>query len=181
MTEAGAALLGALIGAVGGLAGGAFAAYAALRSSQIAARAPLAVAIYQMSYAIIGLRDPTQVTSTAEENERGEGIERFEGRWNELATQQKVLCPSRRLEALVGLVRTICLKMPEDPFPERLALAGSVMDKITKMVGEHSRAAFHYQARRNEVTIIEAWLASEEGRTLSPALREWLAEQARSN
>jgi hypothetical protein len=181
VTEAGAALLGALIGAAGGVAGGAFAAYASLRSSQIAARAPLAVALYEMSYAIIGLRDAREVTSGKEHDEYLEGRERFEGKWNELATQQKVLCPSRRIEALVGLVRHTCLKMPERPLAERLTVAGQVMDKITKMVSEHSRSAFCWQATRAEVRIVNEWLASKEGQTLAPGLREWLAERPRSN
>ena len=93
-----AALLGALIGAVGGLAGGAFAALASLRSSQIAARAPLAEKIHTVAAGIAKLQASL---GTGDENQNRMG---FEVAWNDLATHAKILCPSRRIEEILGLI-----------------------------------------------------------------------------
>jgi len=55
MTEATSVILGALVGAVAGLAGGGFAAIASLRASQLAARAPLGSILHEISNALIGM------------------------------------------------------------------------------------------------------------------------------
>ncbi len=86
MSPVTAALLGALIGALAGLAGGAFAAIAAIRSSQIAARAPLADKIHEIAMVAIKLR----VASTPDE--RNQWLIKFETAWNDFTIHQRILC-----------------------------------------------------------------------------------------
>ena len=88
MDEAVAALIGAAIGAVAGIAGGGFAALSALRASQVAARAELAPKLHELAAAVISLRG---AIGTGTEMKARRDIELA---WNDFSVHQRVLCPS---------------------------------------------------------------------------------------
>jgi len=167
-----AALLGALIGAVAGLAGGALAAIASLRASQVAARAPLAPKLHNIAAELIRL-----APAIGQADEIGKR-HAFELAWNDFAVHQKILCPSRRIESMVSLVRaTQRGKASSDETANaHLALAGQVLDKLTRMVGAHSAHLFRFRAALAEDRILEEWLNSDESRIMSPELRRRISE-----
>jgi len=169
MTEATSVILGALVGAVAGLAGGGFAAIASLRASQLAARAPLGSILHEISNALIGM-NATRNTPSYWEPRR-----KFERRWQEFSIQQRILCPSERISSLMDLVRAIG-RNESDPPEALLNLAGQTMEKITQMVGAYSNSLFRFRARREEARIIRRWLASEQAKLLSEVVRKQLAK-----
>ncbi len=168
MTESTSVILGALVGAVAGLAGGGFAALASLRASQLAARAPLGPVLYEISNALIGMN------TTKGTREYWEPRREFERRWNEFSIQQRILCPSERIANLMELVREIG-RNESAPIEVLLNLAGQTMEKVTRMVGAHSNHLFRFQARKEEADIIRLWLKSEQATLLSEAVRKKLA------
>jgi hypothetical protein len=173
MTEATAALIGALIGAMGGVAGGFFGAIASLRASQTAARAPIAPTLHRLAVLLIKLR-VTKGTPEYDEIRRD-----FESQWSELAIQQRILCPSKRIEGLLALVWATTRDTSSKP-DDLLTLAGQSLDKITRMVGAHSQHLFRWKAHRTEKEIICDWLASLESKILSSAARAELDKLVRS-
>lgn len=168
MTEAVAALLGALIGAAGGLAGGSFAALASLRASQTAARAALAPTIHGLACERIRMRVAIGTPEYLEARRD------FERRWSELPIQQRILCPSRRVEGLLSLVRATA-EDESSPPDDLLNLAGQALEKVTRMISAYSHHIFAWRARRAEAKILRDWLASEESHVLAEAVRSKLA------
>lgn len=171
MTEAYAALLGALIGAFGGLAGGGFAALASLRASQVAARAPLCSTLHKIAEALVRLR------IELEDQERTLAQRDFQVRWNEFSIQQRILCPSYRIEGLSSLILGAARSQNEDP-DSLLMLAGQTLEKVTKMVAAHSNCLFRWQALRQEAKIIESWLDNPESKILGDNVRTRLRDLA---
>lgn len=164
MTEATSVVLGALVGAVAGLAGGGFAALASLRASQLAARAPLGPVLHKISNALIRL------SATKGTTEYLEARREFESRWSEFSIQQRILCPSEKIANLMELVGAIG-RNESDPPQVLLNLAGQTMAKVTQMVGAHSNSLFRFRARREEARIIHRWLDSDQAKLLSEAVR----------
>jgi hypothetical protein len=174
MTQGMAAILGALVGATGGLAGGAFAALASLRASQLAARAPLGLILHDLSNAVIRLN----IASNSDE--RFEATREFQRVWNKFAIQQRILCPSGRIANLMALIDATTKDKASDP-SLLIALAGQAVDKVTQMVGAHSKYFLQSRVRREEERIILRWLASQQARdlNLSTSVRERLQAVAR--
>jgi len=171
MSEGQSALVGALIGALAGLGGGLFAAIASIRSSQLSARAPLAVIIHQLGVRLIGLRVALHTPDHAG------AIREFEEEWNSLAVHQRILCPSDRIDRLLDMVRTAARQIDQQP-DLVLGLAGQVLDKVSRMIGVHSNRLFRWRAKRDESKILKDWLASRDSDVLSPEYRKRLLELA---
>jgi hypothetical protein len=167
--EVQAALLGGIIGAAAGVAGGGFAAIAALRASQIAARAPLGSILCGIGNTLIHLR------VTADTSARIEAEREIEQRWNELSIHQRILCPSTRIESLLSLLLAAGRSQKDRP-DDLLILASQTLEKITRMVGAHSRHLFRWRAVREESRIIRNWLASQESQILSEGVRQKLSQ-----
>ena len=167
--EVQAALLGGIIGAVAGLAGGGFAALAAVRASQLAARAPLGRILCAIANTLIQLR------VTAGTSERLDVELEFERRWKELAIQQRILCPSTKIENLLSLLLATARSQTDRP-EDLLNLAAQTLEKVTRMVGVHSEYLFRWRATRKESEIIRNWLASQESQVLSESTRQKLAK-----
>jgi uncharacterized membrane protein len=166
--EGEAALLGALIGAVAGLAGGAFAAFAALRASQVAARAPLTKILTRISNTLILLQAITG------DEQRFEVEYQLERQWSELAIHQRILCPSKRMENLLALLLAIGRNRRDHP-EDLLKLAGQTLEKVTYLIAAHSGHVFRWRAKLEESKIIRNWLMSDKSRVLNEATREKLA------
>lgn len=160
MTEAQIALAGAAIGALAGVAGGGLAAMAALRGSQLAARAVLATVIHDVGRQLIALR--IQVGTPGKDKAEAA----FETTWNNLVVQQRILCPSARMDALVDIVRVAGRQIDADP-DHVLLLAGQVLHLVTRMVGAHSRHLFAWRARREEARLLREWLDGDVASSLS--------------
>jgi hypothetical protein len=154
MTETQAVLAGAVVGAAAGIAGGLFGAVASIRASQVAARAPLASTLHKIGNTLIDLR----VASGPEQ--RCEALRDFERSWNEFSIQQRILCPSRRIETLSGLLRATARNKVDAP-EDLLRLAGQALEKVSRIVGAHSRHLFRFCALREESQIVTSWLAEE--------------------
>ena len=167
MTEGHFALLGALIGAVAGIAGGWFAAIASVRASQLSARAPLALIIHQLGKRLISLRVALNTPDHAR------AIRDFEEEWNNLVVHQRILCPSDRIDRLLDLVRSASKQIEQEP-DSVLNLSGQVLDKVSRMIGFHSNRLFRWRAGSDESAILENWLASKDSDILSPELRDRL-------
>ena len=173
MTEGVAALLGALIGATGGIAGGGLAALASLRASQIAARAPLGPILHEMGKAFVRMN----VTKDMPEEYFDHRLE-FEHKWNEFSIQQRILCPSKTITNLMALVMATARDQTSNS-ADLSSLSGQVVEKVTQMVGAYSNRLFRFEARRDEKRIIRSWLKSPETQSLSPGLRAKLDELTR--
>ncbi len=164
MTEAQAALTGALIGALAGLAGGAFAAISSIKASQVSARAPLADLLHGLTnnlvsaYAALGSPEADQAVTL------------FELQWNRFAMHQRILCPSVRIEALSSIVRSELER--EDLSEEaKIHLAGQILEKVARMVGAHSTHLTRWRARLSERKILREWLSAEQSQLLGPEAR----------
>jgi hypothetical protein len=94
----------------------------------------------------------------------------FEQRWSELSIQQRILCPSRRIEGLLSLVRATAEDVSSPP-DDLLNLAGQALEKVTRMIGAHSHHILAWRVRRAEAKILYAWLASQESCVLAEAVR----------
>ena len=163
--EVEAALLGGIIGGVAGVAGGGFAALAALRASQLAARAPLASILCAIANTLVQLR------VSADTSERLKAEREIERKWNELSIHQRILCPSTKMEILLSLLLAAA-KSREDRPDDLLVLASQTLEKISRMVGAHSSHLFRWRAVREESKIIRNWLASQESQVLSESTRQ---------
>lgn len=119
-------LVGPLIGAIAGLAGGAFAALASIRASQIAARAPLANTLFELAKAHVALG-----VSMVDKGDVSECRRYFLTIWNQLATQQAILCPSNRIGALLVLMNQI--SQSEDA-RHMLLVSGLLQSRIAMMI-----------------------------------------------
>lgn len=172
MTDVQAALFGAFIGALAGLAGGGFTALAALRASQLAARTPLGSILHAIANTLIQIRVAAGASS------RIEALRDFERKWNEFAVNQRILCPSRRIEALSSLLLAAARNEKEDP-DHLLLLAGQTLEKVTRMVAAHSSHLFRWQASREESKVIRTWLQAPESQVLGEHVRAKLQELTR--
>lgn len=172
-TEIQAALLGGIIGAAAGLAGGGLAALAAVRASQLAARAPLGPILCGIADTVIQLR------VTAGTIERHDIEIEFERRWREFSVHQRILCPSKRIENLLSLLLAVARDQKTQP-DDLLNLAAQTLEKVTRMVGAHSRHIFRWRANLEESEIMRNWLASEESKVLSEAVRKKLSQLMQS-
>ncbi len=168
MTEGTAALFGALIGATAGLAGGSLAAVASLRASQLAARAPLGPILHEIGNALIAMN------ATKGTEEYWTPRREFERRWNEFAVQQRILCPSERIAALMDLVLAVARNESDSP-QDLMTLAGQTIEKVTRMVGAYGNFLFRCRARREEARIIRRWLDSKQAEFLGATVRTKLA------
>jgi hypothetical protein len=164
MTEATAAIVGAVVGAAAGVGGGMLAAVASLRASQLAARAPLGSILHEIGNALIAM-NATKDTDAYWEPRRD-----FERKWNEFSIQQRILCPSERIGGLMDLVLAVA-RSQSDPPEALLSLAGQTIEKTTRMVAAYSNSLFRWRARRQEVRIIKRWLESEQAKLLSEQVR----------
>jgi len=171
MSEVYAALLGALIGALAGLAGGGLASIASLRASQVAARAPLGQILYEFGACVVKLRgslDPLEEDTYKRD---------IELKWNEFAIQQRILCPSERLSVLWELLRSE-LKRPEMRGDAAVHLFGQMQEKASRMVGANSSHLFRWQARQSEAEVLSTWLAADQSELLSGSTRARLEDLA---
>jgi hypothetical protein len=175
MTEAMAVIVGAVVGMVGGLAGGGFASLASLRASQLAARAPLGLTLSEISGALVRVR--TSVAANDAVDLQYAALSEFEGKWRLFSIQQRILCPSERIENLMDLVRETT-KREGVPSDALLNLAGQAVDKVTRMIGAHSNRLFSFKARKDEAKIIRRWLMSPESQILSDIVRSKLTALA---
>lgn len=172
MTEAMAVIIGAVVGTIGGLAGGGFASFASWRSSQLSVRVALVPTIHEIGTALVRVR-----ITRLDTDEHLDALVNFEIRWNEFSIQQRILCPSKRIENLMDLVRATT-KDRSAPPEALLALGGQAVDKVTRMIGAHTNQFFRFQARKDEATIIRDWLASPDANLLSQTVRKKLADLA---
>ena len=157
MPDVAIALLGALIGAAAGLGGGAVAALASLRASQIAARAPLAAKIHVTSKRIVKLRT---AIGTPDYDEHRVA---FEEAWNDLASHQKILCPSTRIEDVLSLLREVARHDPsdEEEANAEVALAGEALGRVADMIAAHSKHLLRVVAIHEERRILSSWVDDE--------------------
>jgi hypothetical protein len=168
VTEGTAVLLGALVGAVAGLAGGGFAALASVRAGQLTARAALGPILQKIADTVVWMN------TTKGTEEYLKARREFERGLSEFSIQQRILCPSERIANLMDLVRAIG-RNQSDPIEAVLNLAGQTMEKVTRMVGAHSNHVFRCSAHREEAKIIGDWLKSEQATLLSEAVRTKLS------
>ena len=167
MTEGQAALTGALIGAMAGLAGGAFAAVASIRASQLAARASLAELLHDL------YKSRTSEFASVSPSEQDRAVKEFEQQWNRFAVHQRILCPSRTINQLSSLLRTEFDR--DDLTPEaKLHLGGQIQEKVARMIGEHSTNLIRWRVCSAERRILKEWLAAEQSSLLSAQARERL-------
>ena len=171
MNEAYAALFGALIGALAGLAGGGFAALASLRASQVAARAPLGGLLHELTTQLVKAR------AALGQPDEDRAVADFEQKWAQFAVHQRILCPSRRIEELSNLLRSE-LQRADLSADARLHLAGQAVEKLCRMVGAHSSHLLRACASRNEGRIVATWLESEQSNLLSADARSQLEKLA---
>lgn len=169
MSEVVAALIGASIGAVAGLAGGGFAALASIRASQIAARAALAPKLHALADAIIRLQG---AAGTAEELQRRRDLE---GAWNDFGVHQRILCPSRILEVLSYVLRRAATDR-NYTMQAVATVAGQAQDRAARIVGMHSDHFFRFAARRAERRIVADWLVGDARGWLGDGMRKKIAE-----
>ena len=139
MNEVSAVLLAALVGALAGLGGGGLAALASLRASQLVARAPLAASLHQLGVRLVLAR---AALGTSEEDG---ALRDVELQWNHFAVHQRILCPSERLERLSDVLRTEFSRADLTP-DARLALAGQIVEKLSRIVGAHSSRLLRWQS-----------------------------------
>jgi hypothetical protein len=125
-----------------------------------------------VSTAIVKLRTAVQGS-----DEHFEALVNFESKWREFSIQQRILCPSKRIENLMELVRATTQDQSSRP-DALLQLAGQALDKVTRMIGAHSYRFFRFQARKDEATIVQEWLASPDASVLSDKVRRKLANLA---
>jgi hypothetical protein len=142
MDDPSAALVSGIIGAAAGLIGGAGAALSAIRSSQLAARVPLAGKVHQLNNAFVRL-------SAAPPAEFHERVMTFSRAWNDLAVHQKILAPSRRIGALNDLVwhATMSEQLPKQVL---IPLAGDALNALTDMIAAQSKHLFRWRAALEE-------------------------------
>jgi hypothetical protein len=171
VTEASAVIIGALVGAVSGIAVGGFAALASFRASLVVARVPLGPILHEISRAVIRMH------SAQNSSEQTEALLAFEVEWNKFAIEQRILCPSVRISSLMDLVRSVVKRRSENP-SDLSNLAGQVVEKISQMVGAHSNRLFRFRARMDETGILKEWLKKPESQLLSEPLREILLRLA---
>jgi hypothetical protein len=170
VNEVVAALIGATIGAVAGVAGGGFAALAAIRASQVAARAELAPKLHALAGSIISLHG---AIGTDNEMKARRNIELA---WNDFGVHQRVLCPSRALEMLAYLIRRTT-KEEENFTPEALlTIVGQAEDKASRIVGFYSESLFRFRAQQKERKLVADWLAGDAHGLLGDELRQKFAE-----
>ena len=168
-SEVQAALLGGMIGALAGLAAGGLAAFAAVRASQLAARAPLGPILCGIADTLIQLR------VTAGTIQRDDIEIEFERRWKEFSVHQRILCPSARIESLLSLLLAVARSQKDHP-DDVLNLAAQTLEKVTRMVGAHSRHLFRWRATLEESKIMRTWLASTESKVLGEEVRKKLSQ-----
>lgn len=160
--------MAALIGAAGGLVGGAGAALSAIRSSQLAARVPLATKIHELNRAIARL--PPAINTPAF---KARLIE-FNFAWNDFIVHQKILAPSYRIGVLADLIFHATLD-PTLP-PKSLAkITGDTMNAATEMISAQSRHLFRWRARIAEWRIARRF-AKKVRPDLTPTLLPFLRE-----
>jgi len=168
MDPAAIALIGVAIGALAGLGGATVAALASIRSSQLAARTPLAKKIHVLNQTVV------QITASAASKNSAnftQELRYFMVAWNDLAVHQKILAPSKRISTLNDLVLKAAEKVANtDPWGFA-NLAGQTLNVITEMVAAHSRHMFRWQATYEEEMILRRWLASDKSQIMGPQLR----------
>lgn len=165
-----ASLLGAIVGAMAGFVGGAFAALASIRASQIASRAPIANTLFRLAKAQVELGATILDTDLSPER-RDRASRNVQTIWNELATQQAILCPSKRIGALLALMRETSRNMSQDP-RHMLQLSGHIQARIALMISGYSQSLFRVCARHQEKKIIRDWLASKDSEVLTEEERK---------
>ena len=159
-----AVLLAAAIGALAGMGGASFAALGSLRSSQLAARVPLAAKIHTLAQAIIKLR------AALGTNNLTERLLVFHAAWNDLAVHQKVLAPSYRVTALNDLVLKALPEAEKNP-DAFVDLAGQTLSVVTDMIAAHSRHLLRWRALLAERRLLKQWLATEKSKVMNSSLR----------
>lgn len=174
MSAAVAALIGAAIGAIAGLAGGGFAALAAIRASQVAARVELAPKLHALARALVTLSGVTGTGTASELKARRD----MELAWNDFGTHQRILCPSRALPLLALIFRRSAKPEEGERFTTEvlLTLAGQAQERAALITGLYSEHLFRWRARRGERKIIADWLAGDAHGVLSDEMRVWIAK-----
>jgi len=169
ISEVGAALLGAAIGAIAGLAGGAFSGLASMRASQLAARAPLAEKIHELNKTVVTLRGAVgSPTFNAALND-------FSLKWNDFIVHQKILAPSHRIGLLSDIVLAATIDAQVSP-NDMVRLIGDSMNAVTEMIAQQSMHMFRWRARLAERGITERFRAGTIARLTSPRLRAIASE-----
>ncbi len=171
MSEGAAALLGALIGALAGLAGGALAALASLRASQVTARAPLGGFLHELSVLLVKAR------AAVGQPDEDRAVADMEQKWNQFAVHQRIICPSDQIEELTNTLRSE-LKRADISLDARLHLSGQVLEKLSRMVGAHSSHMLRCSASRTERRIVSQWLDSEQSNLLGGEARSRLRSRS---
>jgi hypothetical protein len=77
----------------------------------------------------------------------------FESKWRLFSIPTALLCPSKRIESLMDLVRETT-RNQSAASNGLLSLAGQTVDKVTRMVGAYSNRPFRFQDREDEARII---------------------------
>ena len=172
MNAISAVLLAAAIGALAGMGGASFSALASVRSSQLAARVPLAKKIHALSQAIVKLRAAVGKPDFVVR------LKKFNVTWNDLAVHQKILAPSDRIAALNSLVLRALpdAQTSPDAFVE---LAGQTLSVISDMIAAHSQHVLRWQALRAERQLLKHWLATEKSKVMSEDLRSVIDAMSR--
>jgi hypothetical protein len=165
MSAATASILGPIIGAIAGLAGGAFAALAAIRASQIASRAPIANTLFRLAKAQVALA-VSMTRGDVATDDRDKALRNVHTIWNQLTTQQTILCPSKRIGGLLALMKEVSQNTSGDS-RHMLQLSGHLQKRIAQMVAVYSQTFLRVCARREEKKIIREWLASKDSEILT--------------
>ena len=170
MSNTGALLLAAGIGALAGLGGGGLAALAVVRASQVTARVMLAPKLHAIAREIISLHGAVATRTADEAEARG----KVSLAWNDFAVHQRILCPSPALELLANLI----LKTTKEKgdVAKLLTLAGQAQALSAEILAVYSEHLFRSWARHKEKEIIADWLAGDASGLASDAIRTQIAE-----
>lgn len=172
-----AVVLAALIGATGGVAGGVFAALAAVRSGQVAARAPLPAKIQELRLATAELMDSVKA-APLDRARYGTAVKSFEIAWSDFSTHQSILVPSRAVTGLSEIVLKAARDRKTDP-AALTEIAGQSLGAVVRMIGAHSQCLTKFGARWEERHIVSEWLGTKGAQIMSRELREAIRELVR--
>jgi hypothetical protein len=102
-----------------------------------------------------------QLRVTRGTSDYDQAMREFERCWNKFAIQQRILCPSERIESLMSLVRATTQDKTASP-DDLLYLAGQALDKVTKMVGAIlSTSCLGVHADKRRISFEIGWQAKK--------------------
>jgi hypothetical protein len=155
------------------VAGGVVAAIAAMRASQVSARAPLAAKIHALGITIDSLRAALEGRGDFDSR-----MQDFQVAWTDLIVHQKILLASWRMNLLATLAAS-AMESPELTPDERVSLASKAMNTLTEMAAEHSRHLFRWRTRIGEWRVGRRFRGRVRFETIPEHLQGFVSEVGR--